>query len=346
MEKRINGRELQEKKAWAINGFIGLFLILVMILGSVALIITSSIKADNGMYTGLDFGVRLIISIILIITGSISFAGLKKLNPNEAYVFTLFGKYYGSLRKEGFYFVNPFVTAINPVAEKSNSSLMMAASSAKKAFSSAKTSEEAVDVPMSISKKLSLKTMTLNNAQQKINDALGNPINIGIVVIWKIVNPEKAVFNVDNFMEFLSIQADSSLRNTVRLYPYDADDSVAETSLRGSSEEIASVIRKEIQEKVSVAGIEVLEARITTLAYAPEIAAAMLQRQQAQAVIDARQKIVEGAVSMVGMALDQLEQDGTVQLDEERKAQMVSNLLVVLCGSKDAQPIVNSGSIY
>ncbi|NLM05708.1 MAG: SPFH domain-containing protein [Tissierellia bacterium] len=346
MEKGINGRDFQERRAWSINGFIGLFVILAILIGSVLSIIALASKADAREIGGLTFGIGLIVCILLIISASISFAGLKKLNPNEAYVFTLFGKYYGSLRKEGFYFVNPFVTAINPVTEKSNASSTMLASSAKKAFSSSKTAEEAVDVPMSVSKKLSLKTMTLNNAQQKINDALGNPINIGIVVIWKIVNPEKAVFNVDNFMEFLSIQADSSLRNTVRLYPYDADDSLAETSLRGSSEEIASVIRKEIQEKVNVAGIEVLEARITTLAYAPEIAAAMLQRQQAQAVIDARQKIVEGAVSMVGMALDQLEQERTVQLDEERKAQMVSNLLVVLCGSKDAQPIVNSGTIY
>ena len=206
----------------------------------------------------------------------------------------------------------------------------------------------------SVSKKISLKVMTLNNSRQKINDCLGNPIEIGIAVTWRIVDTAKAVFNVDNYKEFLSLQCDSALRNIVRIYPYDVASNVDTTgdgvadegSLRGSSEIVAGRIRDEIQKRVEEAGIEVLEARITYLAYAPEIAAVMLQRQQASAIIDARKMIVDGAVGMVEMALERLNEKQLVELDEERKAAMVSNLLVVLCGNHDAQPIVNSGSLY
>ncbi len=206
----------------------------------------------------------------------------------------------------------------------------------------------------SIGKKISMKIMTLNNSRQKINDCLGNPIEIGIAVTWRIQDTAKAVFNVDNYKEFLSLQCDSALRNIVRIYPYDVSPNVDTTgdgiadegSLRGSSETVASRIRDEIQLRVREAGIEVVEARITHLAYAPEIAAVMLQRQQASAIIDARKMIVDGAVGMVEMALEHLSQDQVVELDEERKAAMVSNLLVVLCGNHDAQPVVNSGSLY
>ena len=205
-----------------------------------------------------------------------------------------------------------------------------------------------------VNKKLSLKKMTLNNNRQKINDCLGNPVEIGIAVIWRVVDTAKAVFDVDNYKEFLSLQCDSALRNIVRIYPYDVAQNVDTTgdgiadegSLRGSSEVVAERIRDEIQQKVSQAGIEIIEARITYLAYAPEIAAVMLQRQQASAIIDARKMIVDGAVGMVEMALTRLNEGGMVELDEERKAAMVSNLLVVLCGNHDAQPIVNSGSLY
>jgi len=265
--------------------------------------------------------------------------GLKVLKPNEALVLTLFGRYYGTLRGEGFYFVNPFVSAVNPVAKSESSD----GSSQEKSTVYSKYGNVNISLP---NKKLSLKAMTLNNEKQKVNDALGNPIIIGIVVIWKVVNTAKAVFNVDNFKEYLSIQCDSALRNIVREYPYDASDDEGEKSLRGSSMEVAQKLKVAIQEKVEIAGIEVLEARITHLSYAPEIAAAMLQRQQATAIIAARQKIVEGAVGMVEMALDQLSRNAVVDLDEERKAAMISNLLVVLCGNRDAQPIVNSGSIY
>lgn len=204
------------------------------------------------------------------------------------------------------------------------------------------------------SKKISLKIMTLNNARQKINDCLGNPVEIGIAVMWRVTDTAKAVFNVDNYKEYLSLQCDAALRNIVRVYPYDVapnvdttgDGQADEGSLRGSSEVVAARIRDEIQAKVADAGLEIIEARITYLAYAPEIAAVMLQRQQASAIIDARKMIVDGAVGMVEMALERLAEKGTVELDEERKAAMVSNLLVVLCGNHDAQPVVNSGSLY
>lgn len=276
----------------------------------------------------------------------IPLAGLKVVRPQEAYVFTLFGKYYGTLKSEGFYFVNPFVKAINPASgTKLNQS--------GDVNSDMTISEIKVEVG-DARKKLSLKIMTLSNSRQKINDCLGNPIEIGIAVMWRVVDTAKACFNVDNYKEYLSLQCDSALRDIVRIYPYDIAENVDTTgdgvpdegSLRGSSELVAERIREKIQSKVETAGLEVIEARITYLAYAPEIAAAMLQRQQAAAIIDARKMIVDGAVGMVEMALERLNKSGMVTLDEERKAAMVSNLLVVLCGNKDAQPVVNSGSLY
>ena len=275
--------------------------------------------------------------------------GLKVLKPQEALVLTLFGKYVGTLKGEGFYFVNPFCTAVNPAAKtKLNQSGDVDSHSGPLTLKSATGSSE------TLSNKISLKIMTLNNNRQKINDCLGNPVEIGIAVMWRVVDTAKAAFNVDNYKEYLSLQCDSALRNIVRVYPYDVapnvdttGDGVAdEGSLRGSSEVVAARIRDEIQSRVNEAGIEIIEARITYLAYAPEIAAVMLQRQQASATIDARKMIVDGAVGMVEMALERLSENDVVELDNERKAAMVSNLLVVLCGNHDAQPVVNSGSLY
>ena len=197
-----------------------------------------------------------------------------------------------------------------------------------------------------VSRKLSLKAMTLNNDKQKVNDEDGNPIEISVVVIWRITNTARAVFNVENYMSYISTQCDAAIRQVARQYPYDVSTNGDENSLRGSAQEIAGILREELQQRVDIAGIEIIEARISHLAYAPEIAAAMLQRQQASAIIAARQKIVEGAVSMVQMALNKLSEEQIVELDDERKAQMVSNLLVVLCGNRDAQPVVGTGSIY
>ena len=334
------------------NGMAVLLLTLLGYVASIALFVCSVmlLEADR-MLPGI---LLLILAIAYWIAGIFLFCGLKVLKPQEALVLTLFGDYIGTLKGQGFYWVNPFCTAVNPAAgtklsqsgdvnggENSMAALLKAGNG------SAQTAESA-------SKKISLKMMTLNNSRQKINDCLGNPVEIGIAVIWRVTDTAKAVFNVDNYKEYLSLQCDSALRNVVRVYPYDVapnvdttGDGVAdEGSLRGSSEVVAARIRDEIQKNVEQAGIEVVEARITYLAYAPEIAAVMLQRQQASAVIDARKMIVDGAVGMVEMALDRLNENKVVELDDERKAAMVSNLLVVLCGNRDAQPIVNSGSLY
>jgi regulator of protease activity HflC (stomatin/prohibitin superfamily) len=325
---------------------------MTMLLLNIALMVLSIFGFIWGIniterYSGKAFGIFLIMvtSTYFFLIGPILFAGLKVLQPNEALVLTLFGKYTGTLKGEGFFFVNPFSVAVNPSTSATSSGKLMAEKMASVAAVAQGNLTQTTNITLP-KKKISLKTMTLNNDKQKINDLLGNPIIIGIVVVWRVVNTAKAVFNVDNYTEFLSIQCDSALRNIVRLYPYDVSREDNEKSLRGSSQEVADKLKEEIQSKVDIAGLEILEARITHLAYAPEIAAAMLQRQQAAAIIDARQMIVEGAVGMVEMALAKLNENNIVQLDEERKAAMVSNLLVVLCGNKDAQPVVNSGSLY
>ena len=335
---------LQNKK----NGMLVLIASLVLYVVAIGFVIV------GGIIGGALGVLLLVVGVIYCAVGWLLWLGLKVLKPQEALVLTLFGKYIGTLKGEGFYFVNPFCSAVNPAAgTKPSTGSTNSISANLKAMAAAGVPGAAEREQLQRSK-LSLKVMTLDNNKQKINDCLGNPVEIGIVVIWRVVNTAKAVFNVDNYVEFLSIQTDSALRNIVRMYPYDVapnvdttGDGVAdEGSLRGSSEVVAERIRQEIQSKVDVAGLEILEARITYLAYAPEIAAVMLQRQQASAIIDARKMIVDGAVGMVEMALERLNENNVVDLDEERKAAMVSNLLVVLCGSKDAQPIVNSGSLY
>ena len=324
------------------NGMAVLLLLIVLQVASVAAIIM-------GIPTS---GLLVLAGILVFFACFFFYPGLKVLKPQEALVLTLFGKYVGTLRGAGFYYVNPFCTAVNPAAktrlnqsgdvDSGKNSIVVAAQGAQ------------AQAEIAAGKKISLKIMTLNNSRQKINDCLGNPVEIGIAVMWRVTDTAKAVFNVDNYKEYLSLQCDSALRNIVRIYPYDVAQNVDTTgdgvadegSLRGSSEVVAQRIRDEIQSKVTEAGLEIIEARITYLAYAPEIAAVMLQRQQASAIIDARKMIVDGAVGMVEMALERLNENDVVHLDEERKAAMVSNLLVVLCGNHDAQPVVNSGSLY
>ncbi|MCL2164227.1 MAG: SPFH domain-containing protein [Oscillospiraceae bacterium] len=314
----------------------------LFVLAGIAVFVLGTIAVSTER-PSIPLGVVMIIAGTLysFIIGPILYIGLKVIKPNEALVLTLFGKYYGTLKSDGFFFVNPFVSAINPAIVAPSESQVSIVKSPDTVNTAMKSS-----TALGAGKKISLKAMTLSNDKQKINDQMGNPIIIGIVVIWRVVNTAKAVFCVDNYIEFLSIQCDSALRNIVRLYPYDSTGPDNEKSLRGSSQEVASKLKDEIQSKVDIAGLEIIEARITHLSYAQEIAASMLQRQQASAIIDARQMIVDGAVSIVEMALNKLNENDVVHLDEERKAAMVSNLLVVLCGNKDAQPIVNSGSLY
>lgn len=332
----MNEKILTTKK----RGMAVLFLVLLMY-----------VVAGCGLAFGITndiIAVQAVAAVILAL-GWIPLVGLKVLKPQEALVLTVFGKYTGTIKDAGFYWVNPFSTAVNPAAQTKLNQSGDVDVKAKPVMNA--TGTASVEI---VNKKISMKVMTLNNNRQKINDCLGNPVEIGIAVMWRVVDTAKAVFNVDNYKEYLSIQCDSALRNIVRLYPYDVAPNVDTTgdgvaddgSLRGSSDVVAERIREEIQSRVNEAGLEIIEARITYLAYATEIAAVMLQRQQASAIIDARKMIVDGAVGMVEMALERLNENGVVQLDEERKAAMVSNLLVVLCGNRDAQPVVNSGSLY
>lgn len=327
----------EEKILKAMPGMLMLLAVLGLVIGWIPVMVLSWMYG-SGVVTGL--GITL--GIVMLVAGCILFGGLKVIHPNEALVLTLFGNYYGTLYQSGFFFVNPFCTAINPTAGKP---VINPDETSTGKTGNGSLAGAGVTIS-STSKKVSMKTMTLANSKQKVNDEQGNPVEIGTIVIWKVLNATKAVLNVENYKEFLSIQCDAVTRNAARNYPYDTNGHEDEKTLRGSSQEIADIMQAELQKKVSEAGIEIMDVRITHLAYAPEIASAMLQRQQAAAIIDARQKIVEGAVGMVEMALNQLSENQIVELDDERKAAMVSNLLVVLCGNKDAQPIVNSGSIY
>lgn len=332
MNKEFVNTQIEEKVLKPKSGMAVMFLLILLLLVCTGAIIWGAMEAAAGIV----IAAAVIFCVVAVLLG-----GLKIINPNEALVLTLFGQYYGTIKNHGFFFVNPFVTARNPVAEKKNEpeSILQEITDSGKKNKEKKTS---------INKKVSTKVLTFNNGTQKVNDAMGNPIIIGAIVVWRVENPTKAVFHVDDYFQYLSIQCDSVIRNIARLYPYDSieDSDVEEKTLRGSSQEIADTMKDELQKRVENAGLEILEVRITHLSYAEEIAAAMLRRQQAAAIIAARQKIVTGAVGMVKAALDQLGEEEIVILDEERKAAMVSNLLVVLCGDKEAQPVVNSGTIY
>ena len=300
MTRDLQNAGMDERKMATVNGFLMLFVLLAVIVAA----------AFSLLFVGGALGI--VICVLLVIVALFLLGGFAVIRPNEAMVLTLFGKYSGTIKGEGFYWYNPFCSPVR----------------------------------YGKSSKISLKAMTLESGQQKINDELGNPVMIGIVVIWRVTNTAKAVFDVDDYEDYLSTQSDAALRSIVRQYPYDGFNNDAEKSLQGSSQEVADRLKEEIQSKVHIAGLEILEARITHLAYAPEIASAMLQRQQAAAIIVARAMIVEGAVGMVEMALQQLEKSDMVELDDERKAAMISNLLVVLCANHDPQPVVNSGSLY
>lgn len=250
-------------------------------------------------------GVPVVIALLVMFGGFFLMTGLFTVSPNQAAVLQLFGRYVGSVKKAGLHWANPFFS---------------------------KT-------------KVSLRVRNFETSRLKVNDHDGNPIEIAAVVVWKVVDSAEAVFEVDNYENYVHVQSEAALRNLATAYPYDAHEP-EQISLRGNTEMVASQLKSEIEERFARAGVEVMESRISHLAYAPEIAQAMLQRQQASAIIAARQKIVEGAVGMVEMALDMLSQRSVVNLDEERKAAMVSNLLVVLCGERATQPVINTGTIY
>lgn len=338
----LNGKQQndfkEDKIIKPVNGLIAIFLILLF---QIALIFLFATNTSNIPKNPSVFDISgILLPLLFLALSFILFGGLKVVKPNEARVFTLLGKYFGVIKESGFFFVNPFVSSVKEIVPMTEDEIKI-----QKKLNNLGENFSG-EAGKKHSHRISLKTRTLLNRKQKINDELGNPIEISIAVIWRVDCVSKALFNVSDFNDFLSIQCDAALRNIVRSYPYDVSSDEDEKTLRGSSNEISEKLKEEIQSKVEIAGIEINEARITHLAYAQEIAAAMLQRQQASAIIDARQMIVEGAVGMVDMALRMLSDENIVELDEERKAQMVSNLLVVLCANKDAQPIVNSGSLY
>jgi regulator of protease activity HflC (stomatin/prohibitin superfamily) len=286
----------REKKVLASSGWLMLLvLIAVLVLSIVGF--ASSIRAHS--VPGLVF------SLLVLVVDCTSFAGLQIVNPNEGQVVQLAGTYLGTLREQGFYWVNPLTNR----------------------------------------RRVSLRVRNFESAKLKVNDHDGNPIDIAAVVVWRVVDTAEAVFHVDNYENFDHVQSEAAVRNLATLHPYDAHDD-GQVSLRGNTAMVAGLLQKEIQDRLSQAGVEVLEARISHLAYASEIAGAMLQRQQAGAIIAARSRIVQGAVSMVEMALEELARKQIVELDTERKAAMVSNLLVVLCSGQHTQPVVNTGTLY
>jgi regulator of protease activity HflC (stomatin/prohibitin superfamily) len=278
-----------EKNYSPVNGYIILFVLLALLVGGVLLL-------------------RIYVGVFMILTALLLIPGFVLVNPNSSRVLLLFGKYIGTIKQNGLFWVNPFFTK----------------------------------------KKISLRASNFDSERLKVNDKLGNPIMISTILVWRVTNTYKAAFEVDDYQNFVRVQTDAAVRKLASMYPYDnfADEGLDEDiTLRSSVNEVSDALEQEVQERLSMAGIEVLEARIGYLAYAQEIANAMLKRQQATAIVAARHKIVEGAVSMVEMALTELSKKELVTLDEERKAAMVSNLMVVLCSDKDVAPIVNAGTL-
>jgi regulator of protease activity HflC (stomatin/prohibitin superfamily) len=278
----------------------------------------------------------LLVSVLVEFWSILMMIGFFTLQPREARVLVLFGEYRGTVKRSGFHWGNPFYANGITITQNLHSH---GASEPKHGGSGART------IKRHSRNKISLRTRNFNGERLKVNDKRGNPIEIAAVVVWRVVETFEAVFNVDDYEHFMHVQSESAVRNLATSYPYDAHDD-GHVCLRLSAGEVADRLRHEIQDRLTRAGIEVIEARLSHLAYAPEIAGAMLRRQQASAVVAARQKIVEGAVGMVEMALDELDRKRVVELDQERKAAMVSNLLVVLCSERGVEPVVNTGTLY
>ena len=287
---------IQEKTRRALHGGL-LLLLLLVVMGVAVVLLIAGIQTGNPLL--------IVVSVLLCVASVVLIFGLFMVNPNEARVLQLFGRYVGTVREQGLRWANPFYSK----------------------------------------HRISVRVRNFETERSKVNDTDGNPIEIASVVVWKVVDTAEATFEVDDYVNFVHVQSEAAVRNLASRFPYDTDNP-EEVSLRSDTDEIAGQLKTEIQSRLDSAGVEVIEARITHLAYAPEIASAMLQRQQAGAIIAARSRIVEGAVSMVRMALEQLATHEIVELDEERKASMVSNLLVVLCGDKATQPVLNTGTLY
>ena len=321
----------QEVVIHAANGWVMLPVLVGLLLADVALLISSVASAANKENPNVALVVACALGLPVWI---VALTGLFTLQPNEARVLVLFGKYKGTVRDSGFHWANPFYSN-GPMTTGTS-----AAAGVKPGAAAAAAARR-----MQGRNKISLRARTLNGDRLKVNDKRGNPIEIAAVVVWRVEDTAQAMFDVDNYENYITTQSESALRHLASLYSYD-DGEENESTLRGNVEDVSQALRAELQERLSRAGVVVDEARLTHLAYAPELAQAMLRRQQAEAVIAARQKIVHGAVSMVDMALKDLAQKQVVQLDDERKAAMVSNLMVVLCGESEVHPVVNAGTLY
>jgi len=314
------------------NGWVMLVILIGMLCADIWLLVFS---IHGGLETtGRPDVALLITAIVLMVVWIILIVGFFTLQPNEARVLVLFGQYKGTVRTSGFHWGNPFYT---------NGPQQLNASQGKR--TDAKSEMTSLTHKAPGRNKISLRARTLNGDRLKVNDKGGNPVEIAAVVVWRVADTAQAMFDVDNYEKYVTTQSESSLRHLASLYAYDHGEE-DECTLRSNVDEVSQALRKELQERLAKAGVMVDEARLTHLAYAPEIAQAMLRRQQAEAVIAARQKIVQGAVSMVDMALKELAEKHVVQLDDERKASMVSNLMVVLCGESEVHPVVNTGTLY
>lgn len=297
---------MQERHARKMHGFVGLIVVLAVAAAGVFIIRAGALGLMGETATSEAVSALYIVAGGLVLLAAlIGLNGLLIVNPNDSRAITLFGRYKGTVRDSGWWYINP----------------------------------------LSTKRSVTLRVRNFNSERLKVNDASGNPIEIAAVVVYRVVDTYKALFDVDDYNTFVAIQSETALRQLASLYPYDSWEN-GDQSLRENPDEVAEHLRNEVQQRLSVAGVEVLEARLTHLAYAPEIAGAMLQRQQASAILAARQKIVEGAVGMVQMAVEQLSDAGTVELDEERKASMINNLMVAIISERAVQPVINTGTLY
>jgi len=313
----------REKEVQAASGWLMLPVVIVLLVGAIALAIYAIVHGVK--VQGHPLVVSLVVALLAIPFDIVLMRGFFALQPNEARVLVLFGEYHGTVRTSGFYWANPFYSRDSSLAFDHQAGKLVRTTTHRY--------------------KVSLRARNFSSDKLKVNDKRGNPIEIAAVIVWRVQDTAQATFDVDDYENYVRVQSESAIRHLASQYAYDHGEE-DETTLRSGVDEVCAALRRELQERLAKAGVEVEEARLTHLAYAPEIAQAMLRRQQAEAVIAARQKIVHGAVSMVDMALRELAEKQVVELDDERKAAMVSNLMVVLCGESEVHPVVNTGSLY
>jgi regulator of protease activity HflC (stomatin/prohibitin superfamily) len=335
MARADNGRETYENTVEAKSGWLMLVIAFALIPAAIATFVLSVRAAIAGAGPAQVLP-GILLAAVMVVSAVVFFSGLFTLQPNEARILILFGSYKGTVRSPGFHFANPFYARHRGRASSSNDS-----SAGTKAVEVSKRLLGLGNLPT----KISLRARNFNSETLKVNDKRGNPVEIAAVVVWRVADTAQAVFDVEEFESYVAVQAESAIRSVASHYAYDHGDD-DEITLRGGGDEVAAEMTRELQARLNIAGVEIEESRLTHLAYAPEIASAMLRRQQAEAIIEARNKIVHGAVSMVQMALHELEEKDVIKLDEERKAAMVSNLLVVLCGTSEAAPVINTGTLY